>query len=97
MLAVERQEEVVFSGTWATENRTDPMVGAVSADGKTLYLADDNGPMHGELRGPDGMEIWICQISRHFQAMMLDIASIDRKNRNISHCQVILARKLTEP
>lgn len=56
-LTVERQEGVVFSGTWASENRTDPMVGAVSADGKTLYLADDNGPMHGQLRGPDQMEI----------------------------------------
>jgi hypothetical protein len=56
-LTVERQEGVVFSGTWASQNHTDPMVGAVSADGKTLYLADDNGPMHGELRGPDSMEI----------------------------------------
>jgi len=33
------------------------MVGAVSADGKRLYLADDNGPMQGEWRGPDQMEI----------------------------------------
>jgi len=33
------------------------MVGAVSADGKRLHLADDNGPMHGELHGPDKMEI----------------------------------------
>ena len=56
-LTVERQEGVAFSGTWASQNNTDPMVGAVSADGKTLYLADDNGPMHGELRGPDQMEI----------------------------------------
>ena len=37
------------------------------------------------------------QISRHFQAVMLDIASIDGKNHNILHCQGILARKLTEP
>ena len=56
-LTVERQEGVVFSGTWASQNNTDAMVGAVSADGRTLYLADDNGPMHGELRGPDQMEI----------------------------------------
>jgi hypothetical protein len=56
-LTVERQEGVVFAGTWATENRTDPMVGAISVDGKTLYLADDNGPMHGQLLGPDQMEI----------------------------------------
>jgi hypothetical protein len=56
-VTVERQEGVVFSGTWASQNNTDPMVGAVSADGKTLYLVDDNGPMHGELRGPDKMEI----------------------------------------
>ena len=56
-LTVERQEGVVFSGTWASQNNTDPMVGSVSADGKTLYLADDNGPMHGELRSPDKLEI----------------------------------------
>jgi hypothetical protein len=56
-LTVDRQEGVVFSGTWASQNNTDPMVGAVSADGKRLYLADDNGPMNGELHGPDKMEI----------------------------------------
>ena len=56
-LTIERQEGAAFSGTWASQNHTDPMVGVVSADGKTLYLADDNGSMHGELRGPDQMEI----------------------------------------
>ena len=56
-LTIERQEGVAFSGMWATEKRTDPMVGAISADGQTLYLADDNGPLHGHLRGPDQMEI----------------------------------------
>ena len=56
-LTVERQEGVVFSGTWASQNRTDPLVGAMSANGRNLYLADDNGPMHGELREPDQMEI----------------------------------------
>jgi hypothetical protein len=38
-----------------------------------------------------------CQISRHFQAMIIDVESISRKNHNISYCQGILARKLTEP
>jgi hypothetical protein len=56
-LTIERQEGEVFSGIWASENNTDPMVGAVSADGRTLYLADDNGPMQGVLIGPDKMEI----------------------------------------
>jgi hypothetical protein len=56
-LTVERQEGVVFSGTWASQNRTDPIVGAISANGRSLYLADDNGPMHGDLRGPDELEI----------------------------------------
>lgn len=56
-LTVERQEGIVFSGTWASQSHSDPMVGALSADGKTLYLANDNGPMHGELQGPDRMEI----------------------------------------
>jgi hypothetical protein len=56
-LTVERQEGVAFSGTWASQKRTDPLVGAISADGKTLYLADDNGAMHGRLLDPDRMEI----------------------------------------
>jgi hypothetical protein len=55
------------------------------------------GAGHPALALDPQLLVGICQISRHFQAMMLDIASIDRKNRNISHCQVILARKLTEP
>ena len=56
-LTVERQEGAAFAGTWASQNRADPMVGVVAADGRTLHLADDNGPMHGELLGPDRMEI----------------------------------------
>jgi hypothetical protein len=41
----------------ASQNNTDAIVGAVSADRKRLHLADDNGSMQGELRGPDQMEI----------------------------------------
>ena len=40
-----------------SQNNTDAIVGAVSADRKRLYLADDNRPMQGEVRGPDQMEI----------------------------------------
>ena len=47
----------VFSGTWASPNRTDPLLGAVSANGRDIYMGDDSGSLHGELRGPDEMEI----------------------------------------
>ena len=56
-LTVERQDGAVFSGTWASQNRTDPLLGAVSANGRDVYMADDNGTIHGELRTPDEMEI----------------------------------------
>ncbi len=77
-LTVERQEGVVFSGTWASQNNTDAMVGAVSADGRTLYLADDNGPMHGELRGPDQMEI--CR-------------SLAERDRMLAFCRIFERRR----
>jgi hypothetical protein len=77
-LTIERQEGVVFSGTWASQNNTDPMVGAVSADGRTLYLADDNGPMQGELRGPDQLEI--CR-------------SLAERDRMLAFCRIFERRR----
>ncbi len=56
-LTIEQQQGNVFSGKWASQNRTDPLVGAMSSNGRNLYLADDNGQMHGELRTPDEMEV----------------------------------------
>jgi transposase InsO family protein len=38
-----------------------------------------------------------CQLSRHFQAAIPDIESIDGQNDDTSYCRGILARKLTEP
>jgi hypothetical protein len=56
-VSIERQEGAAFSGTWATEARTDPLVGVVSSDGRTLYLADDNGAMQGRLLDDGGLEV----------------------------------------
>lgn len=56
-LKVARQEGGAFAGTWESEVRADPMVGVISADGKTLYIADDNGALIGTLRGENEMEI----------------------------------------
>jgi hypothetical protein len=56
-MTVERQEGVVFSGTWASENRTDPMVGAISANGRSLYLARRQRPHARRASRPDQMEI----------------------------------------
>lgn len=56
-LDVTRQEGAMFSGSWKSEVRTDPIVGVVSADGKTLYMADDNGAIMGTLRAANEMEI----------------------------------------
>jgi hypothetical protein len=77
-LTVERQEGVVFSGTWASQNRTDPFVGAMSANGRNLYLADDNGPMHGELLTPDRMEV--CR-------------SLADPNRMLAACRIFERRR----
>jgi hypothetical protein len=56
-LKVVRQEGGMFAGTWESEARADPMVGVVSADGKTLHMADDNGALLGTLRSDNEMEI----------------------------------------
>ncbi len=56
-LTVERQEAAAFAGTWASTARTDPMVGVVARDGRTLMLADDNGPMQGRILDDGDLEI----------------------------------------
>ena len=76
-LTIERQEGVVFSGTWASQNRTDPVVGAMSTNGKNLYLADDNGPIHGELRNPDQMEI--CRSLADADTMLAACRVLERR------------------
>jgi hypothetical protein len=52
-LTITRQEGAAFSATWASQARTDPIVGVISADGKSVFMVDDNGPMHGRLIGDD--------------------------------------------
>jgi hypothetical protein len=58
-LRVSRQEGAVFAGTWESEVRSDPMVGVISSDGKSLYVADDNGPLIGTLR--QGNQLELCR------------------------------------
>jgi hypothetical protein len=56
-LTITRQEGAMFVGTWASEARTDPIVGVVSADGRGVFMADDNGPIQGRLIGLEDMEV----------------------------------------
>src|SRR4051812_22073523 len=48
-------------------------------------------------RGARGHIIRFCQLSRHFQVVVPDVASINGRNYDISYCWGILARELTEP
>lgn len=77
-LKVARQEGAMFAGAWGSERRVDPMVGVVSADGKTLHIADDNGAMIGTLRADN--EIEICR-------------ALADPNRMLAACRIFARKK----
>jgi hypothetical protein len=75
-LTVERQEGATFAGTWASPERADPMVGVIASDGRSLMLADDNGPMQGRIL--DNGDVEICRALADATRMMAACRTLRR-------------------
>jgi len=64
-LKIDRQDGFRFSGTKASDRRTEKVSGVIGFDNKTVYMVDDDGIYLCKLVSPDKMEQIYLHVTKH--------------------------------